>query len=270
MLEKLRTIALQKSQDYPDDHFKIRGIWRIDYHCQPNQSERDLLCGIWIVQTLGQGCCYVDYQGGYLNEDLIGQDARYVKPQHLWAEIALLDSVYSVFKSKPDNSFTFTGNARDKASIRARFIAELVKRELLKIGKNKVVQIGVLGNLLKQCQEFDIDVVGTDFDPDLVRCGINDVTVYHADQNEQRIQEADIVLVTGMTLATNTLQGIIDTAHRYGKKIMLFTATGAHFAEAYCNTFGIDVVFSETLPHYMFQGFSTINVFRKKTATPSQ
>jgi Putative heavy-metal chelation len=267
MLEKLRTLALQKSQDYPDDHFKIRGIWRMDYHCQPNQWERDLLCGIWIVQTLGQGCCYVDYKGGYLNEDLIGQDARYARPQHLWAEIALLDSVYSVFQSEPDSSFSFRGNTRDKATLRARFIAELVTLELQKIGGKKVVQIGVLGNLLQQCQEFGIDIVGTDFDPELIRNGINGVTVHHADQNNQRIQEADIVLVTGMTLATNTLQGIIDTAQRHGKKVMLFTATGAHFAEAYCNTFGIDVVFSETLPHYMFQGSSTINVFRRKTAT---
>ncbi|MEZ5671915.1 MAG: DUF364 domain-containing protein [Thiotrichaceae bacterium] len=266
MLDTLRKIAIEKSQHYPDDDFKIRGIWRMDYHCQPNQWERDLLCGIWMVQTLGQGCCYVDYQGNYLNEDLLGQDARYARPQHLWAEIALLDAIFSVFQSVPHSSFTFSGNPRDKAEIRARFIVDLVAEELQKIGGNKVVQIGVLGNLLKQCKDRGLDVIGTDFEPDMVRCGINGVTVHHADENNQLIQQADVVLVTGMTLATNTLQGIIDTAQHYGKKIMLFTATGAHFAETYCDTFGIDVVFSETLPHYMFQGSSTINVFRKKAS----
>jgi hypothetical protein len=265
MLEKLRTIALAKSQQYPDDDFKIRGIWRMDYHCQPNQWERDLRCGIWIVQTLGQGCCYVDYQGSYLSEDLLGQDARYAHPQHLWAKIALLDSVYSVFQPVPDSSFTFSGNPHDKAETRARFIVDHVAAVLQKMGGSKVVQIGVLGNLLKQCKDKGLDVIGTDFDPEMVRCGINGVTVHHADNNYQLIQQADLVLVTGMTLATHTLQGIIDTAQHYGKKIMLFTATGAHFAEAYCNTFGIDVVFSETLPHYMFQGNSTINVFCKKS-----
>lgn len=264
MLEKLRAIAIEKSKQYSDEDFKIRGIWRMDYHCQPNQWERDLLCGIWIVQTTGQGCCYVDYKGSYLNEDLLGQDARYARPQHLWAEIALLDSIYSIFQTVPDETFTFSGKPVEKAETRARFIVDIVAAELEKIGGSKVVQIGVLGNLLQQCKNKGLDIIGTDFEPEMVRCGINGVKVHHADENNQLIQQSDVVLVTGMTLATDTLQGILDTAQRYGKKVMLFTATGAHFAEEYCNTFGIDVVFSETLPHYMFQGASTINVFRKK------
>jgi hypothetical protein len=65
-----------------------------------------------------------------------------------------------------------------------------------------------------------------------------------------------------MTLATDSLDLIISEARQAGTKLLIFAETGANFGEEYCRTLGVDTVVSEPFPFYIFQGLSTIEVYR--------
>jgi hypothetical protein len=56
---------------------------------------------------------------------------------------------------------------------------------------------------------------------------------------------------------------IIDTCKEKNTKVVIFAETGANFGEEYCSTLGVDSVVSELFPFYIFQGVSTIEIYRK-------
>ena len=66
-----------------------------------------------------------------------------------------------------------------------------------------------------------------------------------------------------MTIATDSLELIVEEARKAGTKLLIFAETGAYFAEEYCRTIGVDAVVSEPFPFYIFQGASTIEVYRR-------
>jgi hypothetical protein len=55
----------------------------------------------------------------------------------------------------------------------------------------------------------------------------------------------------------------VDEAQKAGTKLLLFAETGANFGEEYCRSIGVDAVVSEPFPFYIFQGVSTIEVYRR-------
>ena len=65
-----------------------------------------------------------------------------------------------------------------------------------------------------------------------------------------------------MTLATEALDDLVSTAKRFGTKTIVFAETGANFGEGYCRSIGIDVTVSEPFPFYIFQGLTTIEIYR--------
>lgn len=93
--------------------------------------------------------------------------------------------------------------------------------------------------------------------------GLNGVRVEHGCRTLELIGEHDVVLATGMTLATNTLPAILERVRETRTRLVLFAATGSHFGREYCRTFGVDVVVSEPQPQYLFQGVTDIRVYRR-------
>lgn len=263
IIEQLRVNAIGKSKAYPDEDFLIRGVWRINHRYQPNAWERSLAYSMFIVQTIWQGCCYCNYGYADIDESLLGKDAREVRTQDIGVEIAILDAIYSVFEKKPDSSYVFEGSSNEKAIRRAQIIVDQVEKELGK-RRGKVLNVGVMGNFIKQLRDRGIDIIASDFDPALIGQRINGVYVESGEKTLDLIKECDLVLATGMTLTTRTLGDIITTAKRHEKKVVLFAATGAQFAEEYCKTFGVNMVISEPQPQYIFQGKSIINIYRMK------
>lgn len=263
LLETLRQIALERSRQYPTDYFLLRGLWRIDYRYRPNVWERDLAYSMVLAHTVWQGCCYVDYATPKIDDTLLGRDARDLRPEDIGTAIAVLDAIYAVFDKRPKATFTFQGMASDKTSLRARIITSEVTKVLRRCGGNRVLNVGVMGNFIKQLRDDGVEVVGSDFDDTIIGTRVNDAAVENGERTLELIKDFDVILATGMTLTTQTLDDIISTVKRYGRKLILFAATGAHFGEEYCRTFGVDVVLSEVQPQYMFQGPSTIHIFER-------
>jgi hypothetical protein len=81
---------------------------------------------------------------------------------------------------------------------------------------------------------------------------------------EELVAEADLAIITGMTISNGSLPELIDIAKKNNTKIMIVAETGAGFGRAYCDLFSIDVVVSEPYPFYIFRCHSEIKIYRKE------
>jgi hypothetical protein len=267
LIKTLKENALEKSKEYDDSEFMITGQWDIELFFKPNEFERTFHYKIVMIQTRSQGCCYYYSPESALDEDLMGKDARYVTPKNKYLEIALLDSIYSVFNEKPMKQFTLHGTSKEKTVCRTEIVASEVLYQAAEVMKHRqasVVNVGVVGNLIKILKNFNFDVYATDLDSNLVGTKKHGVTIEHGKHTLEYIEKCDVALITGMTISTKSLNDIIEVAKETGTKIVMFAETGAWLAQEYCDSFGIDAVIGEPFPFYIFQGESIIRVHRPR------
>ncbi len=264
VFETLRQRVHEKTKDFADDDFRIRGLWKIELLFKPTVHERSFSYTVLLTQTLGQGCCYSD-PDHVLDQGLLGQDAREHLAGRGCTSIALLDSIYASIPKNPARTHELRGNSVEKTQKRNSILVEETERLIARRpGKDAtIVNVGVVGDLIKKLKDKGHCVLATDLDKDLVGNTLHGVEIEHGSKTLEYVRSCDVAIVTGMTLSTNTLDEIFASALESGTRILLFAETGANFAEEYCCTIGIDTVISEPFPFYIFQGVSTIEVYRK-------
>jgi hypothetical protein len=284
ILEILEQKALinGKNQGYSADSeiFKLRGVWKSSYVLKLTPDESVFHLHYVLAQTIGLGCSYYDPtdEEPSLHESLLGKNIFKLPFQLRSLRIAALDAAYYSLNAKPTQSYTINGTNMEKAGQRSQIVCEevfsLLGSRAPKAGKkSRVTVVGVVGGFLKILTErSELDVQAVDFSPTAVGKTIHGVWVedgtksgslHKGDRTLELIAKADIALVTGMTLATNTLGEIITAAQKNRTALVLFTETGANFASEYCEL-GIDTVVSEPFPFYLSgYGATQINIFRK-------
>jgi len=265
-LEELRRIGIEKSRDFPDEAFRIRGLWRTDLLFKPNPAERTFNYTFLLVQTVGEGACYCSTIPA-LSEGfhLLGQDCRTAEFKYRCFEVAAVDALFSAFPKRPDETKTMTGTSGEKAVWRSGVIADEALRllELSGAERPRVVNVGVIGNLVKTLAERGIEVVGTDEDPLLVGAEIDGIPVYGEDRTVELVEECDVAVMTGMIISTDTMEEILAAARRGGTRLVMFCETGAHLCEEYVRM-GVDCAIAEAFPFYIFGGETRIDIFRRK------
>jgi hypothetical protein len=267
ILEQLQEIALERTSSMPDEEFLLRGLWRVDYRCRPNDRERLMTYGFLIAQTAHQGCCYTDFGAtaiGDISESLIGVDTRTIAHPGLCQRIAVLDAIYGSLCGSADLSLTIKGTPAEKAVRRAALVVSEVLRELEGVGGLLVANIGVIGNFIHMLRAQGIQVKASDFDERLIGTRLNGVTIASGTNSLDFVADSDVALVCSETLASETLDEIIKVAAENHTKIIVFAVSGCHFAEEYVRSFGVDVVVSEPQPQYLFQGTSHIGIYRRR------
>ena len=265
-LQELRQTGIEKSRDRPDADFLIRGLWRTDLLFKPNPAERTFNYTYLLVQTVGEGACYCSTIPA-LSEGfhLLGQDCRTAEFKYRCFEVATLDAMFSAFEKRPDETKTMTGTSDAKALWRSGVIVDEVLRQLELAGaeRGRVVNVGVIGNLVKQLTERGIEVVGTDEDPLLVGAEIDGIPVYGEERTVELVEECDVAVMTGMIISTDTMEDIFAAARRGGTRLVMFCETGAHLCEEYVRM-GVDSAIAEPFPFYIFGGPTRIDIYRKK------
>jgi hypothetical protein len=83
------------------------------------------------------------------------------------------------------------------------------------------------------------------------------------------LRECDIAIVTGMTVPTGALDGLLSAAAESGTTIILVAETGAWIGRRLLAAAPVHCVVSEPFPFYIFSGPSTINVFTRESPAPS-
>lgn len=265
-LQELRQIGIERSKGRPDEDFLIRGLWRTDLLFKPNPAERTFNYTYLLVQTVSEGACYCSTIPA-LSEGfhLLGQDCRTTQFKYRCFEVATLDAMYSAFEKRPDDSRAMTGTSDEKALWRSGIIADEVLRQLELAGadRGRVVNVGVIGNLVKMLTERGIEVVGTDEDPMLVGAEIEGIPVYGEERTVELVEECDVAVMTGMIISTDTMEDIFAAARRGGTRLVMFCETGANLCEEYVRM-GVDSAIAEPFPFYIFGGATRIDIFRKK------
>lgn len=260
LIDQLALHAQRVTADMDPALFRVRGLWTVNYRYRPNPLERDLAYSIVYVQTLHQGAAYVDFMSAGIDDSLLDLDARYLQNAPAPTRIAGLDAVYATLPRSPISVHTYEGTAEEKAVERARIICQAVADIAAKRGKKKILNVGVMGNFIPWIEAAGLTYVGSDYDGQLIRNGMNGRPVIDGGRTLDAIDEADIVLATGMTLSTGTLSEIIKRCQQSNVGLILFAATGSYFAQVYCREFRVDAVVAESQPQYMFQGVSRIEV----------
>ena len=264
----LRDRAYERSAHLDDASFLVKGLWKVDLAFKPNVHERVFRYSFLVAQTMGQGCCYCD-KDLEIDADLIGKDSREIVREKDCFSIAVLDSIYASIPRDAQAVHKFEGNSVEKAGMRASIIVDEVNRLGKAMGKSpgemRVLNAGVVGNIVLALKDQCYDVVATDLDENLVGRTLHGVKVEHGAKTYSLVEDSDVAIITGMTLTTDSLTDIVDTAKRHDSKVLMFAETGANMGEEYTGeAIGVDVCVSEPFPFYIFQGLTTIEVYRAK------
>ena len=268
MLKTLSEWILNATKDMPAEDMRIEGSWLLNLNYQPFIGERLFEYDVAIIQVQATGAAYSGY--GTLNKSelnsLVGNDAReMITDKYSPVNIALLDAMFASLSPQADEEFLFSG--KDKAGQRADIICNEVQNmcsKKLLPGRPKVVNVGAIGCIIEKLSKQDMIVTATDLDETIIDkelCGVKiaDAALY----GDKMIAEADLAIITGMTVSNGSLPEIIKIAKANNTKIMMVAETGSGFGRAYCDLFDIDVVVSEPYPFYIFKCYSEIKIYRK-------
>ena len=267
MLKKLNEWILDATKNLPPEAMRIEGAWLLNLNYQPFVTERLFQYDVAIVQIQATGAAYSAYGSLKQSElsSLVGNDAReMISEEYSPVNIALMDAMFASLEPKADEEFLISG--KDKANQRATIIANEVQNMVqngLIPKQAKVVNIGAIGCIIEKLVEAKMQVTASDLDKNLINRELAGINIADgALHTEQMLAEADLAIITGMTISNGSLPAIIDIAKKNGTKIMMVAETGAGFGRAYCDLFDIDVVVSESYPFYIFNCYSQIFIYR--------
>lgn len=271
ILNRLKEKARAKVDQIPKEALIIRGIWHVEYaiNLAPDLDAPILNLRYVVVQTINQGCSYYENQEDPgISEKFLGKNVLDFSTSYRCFDIAGLDAVYSHLIRKPDKSYTIEGANFDKAMSRANIVVNeslltLRERKPKKGNKYVVVNVGVVDQFLECLSRHnDLILKASDYYIGIVDRQVRGIRVAHGTQTNKLIADADLAIITGMTLANGTLDKILDVAKKNNTRLAMFAETGSHFAAEYCQS-GIDVVISEPLPFYLDgPGPCEINIYR--------
>jgi hypothetical protein len=258
LLTKIGDIAAEREVLLPREAFQIVGVWNTEYAVRLRSGSSPLHLKHVCVQTNHIGTCY--YETGMpsprIDENLVGRHVLDEVWLPRFLRIAALDALFGNLVGSPHDDFSLNGSSADKALARAKIVCD----EVFRIADSdfggkpvvNVVNVGVVGDFIELLvSNSRLRVEATDFYDALVGKSIHGVRVKSGDPNTIRcIESADIALVTGMTLANETIDGIMYAARRHGTRVILFAETGSNFAEVYLNE-GAAAVVAESFPFYL-------------------
>lgn len=180
-------------------------------------------------------------------------------------EIAILGSIFNdCYQLIPESTYSllFPAKSVDRAQIVVTQIEELVRQQKNVSKKYDVVNVGVIGLFLKLLSEKHYNVIGTDFDRNIIDTTFYDVlSIVDGKHRLDYIAQAKVAAITGMTLTTNTIDDIIKCAQKYNTKLLVFAKTGFNLSKYYLQE-GVDVVVCEHFPFYIFDGESIIEIYK--------
>lgn len=264
-LDMIRDDLLQK---YIPSEREIIGIWATDCLFNPANNGRVFKYKFIIVQTrLGQGCAYSDhdqYDPTYL-AGLIGKDSLDCTIEDTALRVACIDSLSEkVSYGYKTDELKICGTSSDKLRGRTEIIIKEAERLIGNLHGKKVVNVGVVGDIIYQFSGLGSQVVGTDFDASIIgKTFMDRVPIISGEYTLDALKNADIAIVTGMTIVTKTLDDIISICRENNVKLIVFAETGSNMGQYYIQK-GVDCYLGEVFPFYIFNGLSTIKITRRE------
>lgn len=264
ILDELQQNLLAQTVSEPKDDFILRGLWKIEMGFRPTPADPPFTDLVMLAQTAGVGYCACEDRDIKFPIEWIGRDVREIVAANRCLRIAILDAAYSVLTTEPSFSMVLHGSTYKKAISRASVITGEVLR-LLRMGgnrKRRVAMVGAVGSILSELNKTGLELAATDMDASVIGKLLGGVEVASGTaETISMVESADLALVTGMTLSTNTLDEILSVCNSRQTRLVMFAQTGANFASEYVRR-GVDTVVAESFPNYIFPGETLVRVFR--------
>ena len=268
MLELLREIVNIKTSGFDESRFLLSSVFDIQAHFKPSLFDMPYSDRIRVAQTsTTSGSCFCFKGVKQIPLEVLGLDTRKVVTDDKCLEIAILDAAFGTLPSHPSAILGLSGSPSDKSNARTTLIIGEIYRLVSRFSNAKrspvITMVGSVGNVLRELRKMgNAKIYATDFDESLIGKQLGGVWVESGSKTEERLAQSDIGLITAMTLATNTLQSIVNLSSANGTKLIMFAETGTHFADELIDM-GIDSIVAEEFPFYMFPGNTKVSVYRK-------
>lgn len=250
----------------------ITGFWRTALWFRPYNEVR-FRCNFVIAQTRYQGCAFysMEISEGEI-EQLLGTHVLEARRSCVPLQVALLDSVFGFLVNDliAARVLEISGTSQEKALWRARIVGEEVEELLHALNlvshPAHIALVGASALILDELLALQCTVDIFDLDPTIIGTNIRrDMNIIDGKSGLSSHQPPDIIVATGMTLTTETLDDILAYARYSGAKVVIYAQTGANIAPWY-RRYGADSIVSEPIPFYDFEGVSKIRVFRNKSS----
>ncbi len=273
-IDELWEIGINYIPEEYMDNLRIKGIWDTDMNFQPHPVEVIFELSYVIAQTHHQGCSFYDPRDVDRSEfaKLIGQHFTVAKNSSIPTKIAVLDSIFA-FKGKdisPQRKLERTGNPSDKALWRARSVcgeADFQLSQIQTIKSPSVLLLGYSGLILEGLISLGYNVIPFDLQTNLVGLQVKDgISILDGSSVQSYVEKADLIIVTGMTLATESLDGLLASCRKNNTKMIVYAQTAPNIAPWYLQ-YGANSIVCEYIPFYNFEGLSEISIFRAENWT---
>jgi len=268
--------ALERSEKMPEDPFRLRALWYVNRVSQWAPGERKTRYTMKIAQSETYG-----RSGGLApvlsnpNPDLVGEDTRQILKNRMCRDnnerTAIVDSVMGHVSRPPNEQIRLDDTLQAKYVARSEIFADEAERVLQRKGpKNfkgnnpRVLVIGATAGIIGALARRGFDVSATDLSPQVVGKELGGVKVRNGKTSNARLmKEADLAIVTGMTLLNRTLLGLMKLAKNNNTSTIIWAITGRNFGHYYTEN-GVDSVISDPSPFLMLPGPAVIAIWRRK------
>jgi hypothetical protein len=271
-LEAAEKWALDRAALLPASPFRLMALWTVSFLVQPVPGERRTAYPMRIAQTEHYGTA-VGLSGlPDPDPELIGQDARHVLAhgscQDPVDRAAVVDSVMSHVSRPADRELIVDGAPPAKYVARAELFADeastLLRRAISKQSRPHALVVGATAGIIGALVGRGFAVSATDLWPEAVGHELGGVRVENgATANARLMKDADLAVITGMTLSNRTLADLMALAHTHSTATMIWAVTGRSFGDYYTEH-GVDCVISDPSPFLLLPGPAAMAVWRRK------
>lgn len=254
-----RLQATRQTIGRPAQDFRITSVLKGDLVRAPGGDDAMFADRFLLIGTqLGTGAAFCPHEDDWSSEQLLGQDARSVEIDHVCQEIALLDAVLFEFR-RPSITVALAGTSSERSRVRG----ELIAGELLRLVNSggRVLVVGSTSTMIATLQGAGFEVWATDLDPAVVATSVHGVRIASGTETAGLLGMVDAAVVTGMTMTTGTVDGILDIVRDRRVPTLFFCQTGASLAHLLLDC-GASAVIGEQFPFYMFPGVTNVEIFR--------
>lgn len=219
---------------------------------------------IQVTTTVGNGASGCPHLTEDVNcEEFIQRHDDPAYRPHSCLQIALADALMASFASDTPPAKTLVGSPESKAQQRADFLMDIAHQLAPQVLRTKkpghIALIGAVGSIIESLNERGYDVTVTDMDTMLIGQELAGTTVASGASTAQAVEKADLAIVTGMVLATETLGAVLKAAHNGATPILFFAQSGAHILSSMTFPTATAIV-AESFPFYMWPGATSVHV----------
>jgi hypothetical protein len=257
--------ALSRSAKLPKESFRLTALWSISFVRQPAPHERKTHYVMRLAQSQNYGLC--TQLGGRFRSaaEIVGLDTRVILKRRLYAShvdrTALVDLVMGHVSRPADRMIALKGTFQAKYGARAAVFAQeadrILRRKRLKDSKGKracVLVIGATAGIIHPLAKRGFRVLATDLSTTVLGRRLGGVRVQSGrEANARCMKEADLAIITGMTLPNRTLAGLIKLAKKHNTSTIIWAITGRNCGDYYTVN-GIDCVISDPSPFLLLPG----------------